>query len=295
MNKKITTTALLAGLATAALSLSAAASTVGYWRFEDGAFTADSSGNNLTLTNNNSTAAQALSASGAGSNFLNPIPATGAANTQAAKFNNSTTTNFSLADTALLTVQDFTIEAMINASSFQGGSGSRIIASQWNTSANRSWQLGVTGNAGSSFGQNNLILQVSYDGTNFVTFDSDIQLTTGIDYYIGTSLSFNEAESTATATFYVQDLTNGTALQTVSVTQSLLGVYDSTTAFRIGSNSTQGGEVWTGLIDEVRLSNTALSQDQLLISNIPEPHAAALGLGALAAGALLLRRRITGI
>ncbi|MDR1283119.1 MAG: LamG domain-containing protein [Opitutaceae bacterium] len=300
MNKKPMITALLAGLATAALTLTAAASTVGYWRFEDGAFTTDSSGNNLTLTNNNSTTAQALPDTGAGSNFLNPVPATNAANTQAAKFANGSITNFSLADTALLTVQDFTIEAMINAGSFQAGAGSRIIASQWGSdSKNLGWLLGVSGTSGASVGANKLILQISSTGTDSLTFSSGITLSAGVDYYVAASLAFNDTlePTSATVTFYIQDLASPEAFLQIITTgpQSVTGIYNSTTTFRIGATTSLGGGVWTGLIDEVRLSNTALGQSDLLISNIPEPHTAALGVGTLAAGVFLLRRRITGI
>jgi hypothetical protein len=45
------------------------------------------------------------------------------------------------------------------------------------------------------------------------------------------------------------------------------------------------------VIDEVRFSDTALTQSQLLISSIPEPSTYALALGSLSLCFVWLRRR----
>jgi hypothetical protein len=258
------------------------AAVIGYWRFESSpGFTADSGANGLTLsTSSNAPTPSAIPGSGPTSDFLDPIPQTGAANASTANLNANNSNLFSRADSSVFDIAtggEFTIEAMVNATTL---ASTRAIASQWGNS--RSWSFSVTG-AGV------LQLQVSTDGlsSGIATFTSNFTLTAGVDYYL--AASFDLSDQTSGIHFYYQDLTNGGALQSQTLGHALTTIHNSTAAFLIGSNTTAGSQVWNGFVDEVRLSNTALTQSELLA--VPEPASAALlGLG-LAFG-VLCRRKI---
>jgi hypothetical protein len=113
------------------------------------------------------------------------------------------------------------------------------------------------------------------------------------DYYVAVSFDI----ATDDAIFYWQDLTDGGTLQTQTV--NLVTVFnkdatalgDPTLDFTIGY-SAGSDKRWDagGFIDSVRLSNTALSESELLIS-VPEPSTVALMLGGLAGLFVMVRRR----
>ncbi|QNN22721.1 LamG domain-containing protein [Planctomycetales bacterium ZRK34] len=287
----------------AGLTTQLSASTIGYWRFE-GASTAtvgdnndwldDYSGNGQALGVSSATPAPnqiALPGTGAGSAFDNPIPSTGDANSSAANFNSSASAtsggNFYIFDVPALTVNDFTIEAYIN----KGLTSSRTqyIASQWQSDpGERSWAFGVAGtsNIGSISGSaNDLFLILSDDGSDTNVMASGINIEVGKDYYV--AASFDESMTTDGVTFYVKNLTDNTALQTISMNHSIASLNDTPTTFRIGSYNSASNP-WTGVLDEVRLSGDVLSESQLLLT-IPTP--AALPAGLMLIAGLLLRRR----
>jgi hypothetical protein len=128
----------------------------------------------------------------------------------------------------------------------------------------------------------------NWGGTGFESLNSGLTLTAGHDYYVAYSSTLSDT-STAGAVFYLQDLTAGTALQTIGVTHGNTVMNDSNINFAIGASSAPGGTIqWTGVLDEVRLSNTQLGVDQLLIS-VPEPTSCALSVLGVA-GLLFCRR-----
>lgn len=254
------------------------AAVLGYWRFENSSdLGEDSSGNNIDLTNTGVVGSYALPVSGIGSDFYNPIPSTGAANTNAGNFELSESDRLSVADPFGSGLGDFTIEALVNLESAGATTEVRPIASQWSTtSSNHSWSLGITGES-SGLGARNLILQLTPTGGSgsVINIDSDFQLTLGSDYYVAASLNF-EPVTGLTATFYFQDLTAGGLLQSAVRTNAITGVFNSTANFYIGRGGTTGGSIlyFDGVIDEVRLSDSALGQNDLLA--VPEPSATLL-------------------
>ena len=267
--------------AVAVLGLVAAAAqagTIGYWRFEGSDFLGDSGPDGLALTTTGTAPSQlTLPATGAGSMFYDPVPA--GANVSAANFGTSQAGNFRIADTAALTVSDFTIEALVNRAATSANP--MFIASQWSTatgfSNQRSWSLYID-----AAGQ--LIVALSSSGSTASTFVSGMTLALNTDYYVGAS--FDLSDQADGLTFYVKNLTDGGAMQTVSFAHTLSALHNSTARFEIGTyNSSQGDRRWKGVIDEVRLSNEVLPPSQLL----PEP--ATLALLGMGAATLVFRRR----
>lgn len=280
--KTLLATGLILG---AAVATTASADTIGYWRFEDGAFLSDSSGNGNTLTNTGMTQAT-LPGAGNGSAFPNPVPQTGAANGSLAAFG-GTKDGFSVSDnTSLSTIASnntFTLEAIINASTISNTSpeDSRYLVSQYNSSTTQrsfSWQINT--NEGFS-----VFLGETGGGFAGSLVSSNSLIASNKDYYV--AVSYNAA--TDTGTFYWQNLTDGGALQSESVsTGSTFSLHNSTEDLTIGFRPDSSKEWSNGaLIDEVRVSDEVLSEPELLV-NIPEPASLALmGLGTL----LMLGRR----
>ena len=282
---------LLVTLAAAASLLPARAATIGYWRFENSSdLGLDSSGNSRSLTNSGA-ASYTLPASGRGSHFFDPIPQTGASNSAAVNLVNSESDYLSTADPFTSGSQDFTIESLVNVNSVDSAQATRVIAAQASTTTNAAWQLLVTG-ATSGLGARNLVLQLNTTGsssTGFISIDSDFQFTLGSDYYIAAAVDFTLTG--VSVTFYFQDLTAGTALQTVTRTNALTSIYNTTAPFTVGRGVAGDGTAryFDGIIDEVRLSDTALTSSQLL-ATVPEPRSIALLTLSSAALLLILRR-----
>ncbi len=244
----------------------APASTVGHWRFETSpGLLADSGGNSLTLsTQGTGPVAYPVPASGPASAFPTVIPKTGAANGSAADLGTPGVGNFSRADSAAFALTNFTIEAFVHRS--LAPAGTQYIASQYDFTigSQRSWGLGVAGTsppAGLSPGE--LFLNLSNNGTNGVVVGSGLIVETGVDFFVAASVE--ASNPSAGVTFHLKNLTTGGDL-TLSTRANPVGtVFNSTGDFLIGGYS-GGANRWSGIIDEVRLSNAVLAPYQLLVT-----------------------------
>lgn len=274
--------------------LASAQTTVAHWRFENsGSLGTDSSGNNHTLTlHHGGTGGTPISS--VATPFPNPVPGTGSTNNFAASLVTANRNYLSMADSAALNFQSFTYEGYFKVDSLSGANPA-ILGGQWDSTtangAGMNWQLVV-------LSTNQVRLQLgtaASGGTAFSNVDSGINLTLGHNYYIGVSAAASGTVAGTDVVFYIQDLTLGTAMQSVSVTSAAVRNLNSavTGNFAIGTNyngvTAYDLRTFTGTIDEIRLTNGVLDQSQLLA--IPEPAAAAalLGLGAL--GFCAFRRR----
>lgn len=299
MKSKIRTSLLAiltAASAAVLLPTTGQAATIAYWRFENGSPLADSGPNSLALTATG-TAPNTYAlpvGSGQGQYFPATIPQTGQTNTAAAQgagtFGSWLSSSYTVADAPAFAIGTaFTVEAFVNLTT---GSTSitRTIVGQGVNETNGSWDLAVTSDS-SGLGARNLIFQqrTGVGGWSPINVDSNLQLNYGDDYYTAVSIDF----ANSLATFYLKNLTTGSALQTATAAVNNAGVYNSTNPLTIGMSgvtpTNPGTSPFSGLIDEVRLSNTNLAQSQLLIS-VPEPASVAL-LAAAAGLALVVRRR----
>ena len=282
---KLLATVVLLSLMMPVVHVSAA--TVGYWRFEDSpGFLADSSGNSNTLSTVGTPVQEAIPGSGNGSTFSNPIPLTGATNTDMASNNSSS--NFTISGSFNL-LDDFTIEAYVNKDNQT--TGTQYFVSQWRaTAGGRAYAFGVGGSSsagGGAISPNEMFLLLSDNGNDTIIVSSGLTLNVDTDYFV--AVSFDESDQATGVNFYAQDLTNDGPLMTAKLGHSIDSLSDgSASNFRIGAFGSGTGDSISqlqGVIDEVRLSDTALSQNELLI--VPEPASLIL----LLAGAGLTFRR----
>ncbi|MGE9267904.1 MAG: LamG-like jellyroll fold domain-containing protein [Verrucomicrobiales bacterium] len=258
------------------------AATTAYYRFENGAFLADSGDLGLNLSNGGIATETALPASGNGSTFPNPVPVNGLSNGSAATIANTAGNDILQApNNALWNDTSFTIEAIVNVST---STGLRSIAGQLGNTGGRRWlmvlqdnDLAILMNGSSGAGGNT--------EAYFKPADSAmLNLATNTDYYLGISVNLTAVDPAGRLTFYMQDLTNGGALITSSTNQTVhTSLVGSSAPFTIGSTGHDSSH-FSGLIDEVRFTDEVLGASQLLVA--PEPSALALSL----LGLLGLRR-----
>jgi len=248
------------------------AATIHYWQFESGAFLNDSVGG-AHLTSGLAPAEVAIPPSGRGSTFDDVLTGNGSA----ADFPSSAT---GLTAEIGVPTQDFTIELFAHMDAFVSSFGSHL-AGPAVTGAGWAWTIQVRHDGFGGSLVDSLVFGVQNPFGTAELMESGIVMQTGKDYFL--AVAFDTDGSTGgTATFYVQNLTDGGVLQTVSVAHSTASLA-AFTSFGIGGFVSFNGLETDGLIDQVRLSNTALTSNQLLIA--PEPSGAALvALGLLAIG-----------
>lgn len=264
---------LFSGLA----SISANAATLVHYRMgDDTSLVTDSSGNGHSLS---STATETvIPATGDGSAFSNPIPNTGDSNTSMASFSGSQ--NMAVAD-PFGSLTAFTAEAYINLAGFK--SGTQYVMSQWSTSTNgRSWGIGVASSSGTGTASANelyLLMGTGSSGSEVVPLG--LTLTLDTDFYI--ALTYDGTTGTNDINLYYQDLTNSSSLMSSTISSGITTSINNTSGvFRVGAYgaSNSANSYWGGNIDEVRVSDTILAQNDLLA--VPEPSSFALISGLLA-------------
>jgi hypothetical protein len=175
---------------------------------------------------------------------------------------------FQLPDDAKLPSEQFTLEAYVYLHSIFEDGQVRTIASHWNGDAkSHGWAFGVTGKK-SSYKPQTLVLQLwgkdkADKHVNEAIF-SGLQLQLNRPYYVAVSVNVKDASDKG-VTFYVKDLAND---------EEPLGVYATTHKviqikpagrFTLGGTLGKAERSWDGMLDDIRLSNLALTQKQLLI------------------------------
>jgi hypothetical protein len=169
-----------------------------------------------------------------------------------------------LPDSPSLPSGDFTIEAIVLLDSLYEDAAVRVIASQWKGKVEEAgWSFGVT-SLKSKHEPRNLILQlVGEEGYEVIPSDLRVELHKA--HYVAASVRIRETGESG-ITFYLKDLTDPEApLRTASVRHKVSGRYRSNAAVVVGGRDGPASHGWDGLIDELRLSNVALSREQLLI------------------------------
>ncbi|MBI3822677.1 MAG: DUF1553 domain-containing protein [Planctomycetes bacterium] len=183
---------------------------------------------------------------------------------------------FQLPENVRLPSDQFTLEAYVYLRTVFEDGQVRTIASHWNADAKGvGWSIGVTGRK-SSYKPQTLVLQLwGKDAADKAAYDaifSGLHLQLNRPYYIAVAVNLKDASDRG-ITFYLKDLAND---------EEPLGIYSTThkvTGFGEPGASATGGKrhftiggtigkierSWDGMLDDVRLSDIALPQKQLLI------------------------------
>jgi hypothetical protein len=186
---------------------------------------------------------------------------------------------FQLPQSDKLPSGQFTLEAFVYLRSVFEDGTVRTIASHWPGDTNAAgWAFGVTGKK-SAYKPQTLVLQMwGQDAADKAAYDaifSGLHLQLNRPYYVAVAVNLKDAGDKG-ITFYLKDLAND---------EEPLGIYSTThkvvkmpaasprppqegsgvRVFTIGGTMGKLERSWDGMIDDVRLSDIALPQKQLLI------------------------------
>ncbi|MFW5692931.1 MAG: LamG-like jellyroll fold domain-containing protein [Thermoguttaceae bacterium] len=277
------------------LSVTVQAATIGHWSFEGtgGDWLLDASGNGHDLTTRGSPSQYDLPATGVGSAFPNPVPLTGQPNLAAAQLSGADQW-LTAPDDDAFTTDTFTIETFLNIDPLPGSSESTpIVAGHFNSNDDqRGWFFAINRNDGPNAGKLQLAISDNGEtgaGNTEVIRSPSLAVEPGNDYYAAIAVDATDTSADG-ITFYLQNLTDGGPLLSEGATHSqVTSLHNSTAYFAIGAQgrSSDSGNYFPGVVDEVRYSNAVLGPSQLLA--VPEPGTCLLL--ATAALALLFRRR----
>ena len=170
---------------------------------------------------------------------------------------------------------DFTIEAFINLKSVYPTGAVRTIASKWDgNKGHPGWSLGITGK-GSRNKPQTLVLQLCGDRAWKPTDPvepvfSGLHIDIGKPYFVAVSVDLDNATEKG-ITFYAKDLTNDDEpMQSVQVAHSITSGIANEVPLVIGGQAAGNGNLFDGLVDDMRLSDAALRAEELLFTS-PSP------------------------
>ena len=170
---------------------------------------------------------------------------------------------------ASLPAGDFSVEAYVQLHSLYADATVRTIAAHWNSNtSDPGWALGVTSKK-SKYTPRNLILQlVGRTGSGQLKYEvipSNIHLELNQPYYVAVSVDVSDTSDEG-VTFFVQKLLGDQPLQTATAKHEVSRAFRPDYALNLGGRHGSTRHYWDGLIDNVRLSGTALTKDELLVS-----------------------------
>ncbi len=257
----------------------AQADTVGYWRFEEGAGSAavDSSGfGNTAIINKGNLHSTDVAVS--------PIPATGAPNIYSLQLNGSGQFALVADSPSLQPTKAITIEAYVKLDRDVVANAS-IVGRQFSNTHEDNFALGLRGHEGvTGFNYPFLVLQI--DGAS-LNVDIDTPLTVGQWHHLAGTWDGSNMS------FYLDGLLKGTVAAAGTIS------YPVSNPVVLGADNEASGNLewfFPGRIDEVRISDVALSPSQFLTSPVPEPATLALAwIGALGILTCRVRRRLSKV
>ncbi len=163
---------------------------------------------------------------------------------------------------------DFTIEATVMLKSLYPDANVRTIVSQWDgNNAHAGWNFGVTSTK-SKHEPRNLILQLIGDHATsgklaYEVVPSNLRLELDRPYAVAVSVKLARGE-TGEAQFFVRDLSTPSGnWQSVTVAHHIKSLDPSTFVVVVGDRDASIRSRWDGLIDDVRLTRSALPLEQL--------------------------------
>lgn len=172
-----------------------------------------------------------------------------------------------------LVSNEFTIEACFQIRSIQETGAVRTIAAQWDgNSTSVGWTFGITGK-GSRRKPQTLVMQLfgkSVDGSIMeAALFSDQHIELNTPYFVAVCIKPASSEAgSGSVTFHLKNLANADELlNTVTVPHSIIQGVNNSLPLSLGFRSGAGDTGFDGLIDDVRLSSTALSVEQLLLNS----------------------------
>ncbi len=167
---------------------------------------------------------------------------------------------------------DFTAEAFIVLKSAYESGEVRTIAAQWDgDKANPGWAFGVTGKQSRHKPQTLVLLlrgSTPWSENDPVEpIFSGLQIEVGKPYFVAVSVKLSETGESG-VTFFAKDLTNDDEpMQSANLPHHTTSGIRSHTPLHLGSRSADGKNLFDGLLDDFRLSNTALAAEQLLLNS----------------------------
>ena len=182
----------------------------------------------------------------------------------------STQERLSVPKTSELPDGDFTIEAFVHLRSTADDAQVRSIASHWDgVKGHAGWSVGVTGKK-SRYKPGTLVLLLSGTGTPESEIAepifSGLSIEPGKPFFIAVATKLADTAESG-VTFYVKDMTNDDEPMLVATApHTTTANIHSTAPLTIGGRSREAKHLWDGMIDDVRLSNTALAKDELLLT-----------------------------
>ena len=188
----------------------------------------------------------------------------------AAAFRANGQTRLQVPDNHLMPQYDFTVEAFIQLRSIDNGAEPRTIVSRWDGRKDQpGWSLGVSGK-NSNCQTQSLVLELigdpAEDGAGgYEMIVSGLQPELDTPCYVAVSVRIGDTSETG-VTFYLKELTAGAPVHTARVSHKVTANHQSNLALIIGGRDPDKHQIWDGLIDDVRLSRRALTQDELLIN-----------------------------
>jgi DNA-directed RNA polymerase subunit F len=165
---------------------------------------------------------------------------------------------------------EFTLEAFVQLRSlYEDGTVRTIAAQTTGKPGGTGWAFAVTSKKSAYKPQTLALLLWGGSSTKPQDYEavfSDLHLDLNKPYFVAVTVRLAETGK-AGITFYTKDLSNDDEpLQTGTASHRITRLNGRPQPFTIGGQETQPQRTWDGLIDDVRLSRTALRPEQLLLT-----------------------------
>jgi hypothetical protein len=171
--------------------------------------------------------------------------------------------------------KDMTLEAFFQIRSVYPSGDVRTIAGRWNSdSKSPGWMVGITGQGSRRKPQTIVLIMVGKDyAGNLVeqVIFSDHHIDLNKPYYLAMSVKMATA-APGTVTFSLKDISNDDEqMQSVTMEHKIASGYENSLPFVVGGRANKGAaHQFDGLIDDVRLSDRALSMGELFYTQETE-------------------------